>query len=67
MVKLNGVYHVAAIDPASEGWRISGDDPYAEACELAVQVGGNSRTGRGANCNPASQISAADAETHERL
>ena len=39
VVSLDDVYHVTAIDPAGERWRVSGDDPYRVACELAVQVG----------------------------
>ena len=38
VVRLDGIYHVTAIDPAGERWRVSGDDPYETACELAAQV-----------------------------
>ena len=38
VVRLDSVYHVTAIDPAGERWRVSGDDPYRVACELAGQV-----------------------------
>ena len=37
VVRLDGIYHVTAIDPAGERWRVSGDDPYRVTCELAVQ------------------------------
>ena len=39
VVKLDGIYHVTATDPAGERWWVSGDDPYQLACELAAQVG----------------------------
>jgi hypothetical protein len=38
VVKLERVYHVAAIDPSGERWRVSGDDAYQVLCELAAQV-----------------------------
>ena len=39
VARLDGIYHVTAIDPAGERWRVSGDDLYQVACELAGQVG----------------------------
>ena len=39
VVRLDGIYHITVIDPAGERRRVSGDDPYETACELAVQVG----------------------------
>ena len=39
VVRLDGIFHVTAIDPAGEHWRVSGADPYQVACELAGQVG----------------------------